>query len=259
MTKLLGRKGVMTVTLSPRPSRSPTASAQADGLLGALPLPARQHLRRVPAGQGQRCRAGRGLILGGAGVLIKSGLLGKFWKVIVAGVVGLGAHLARLLGRKRTRASRRRPDRRVSSRRPALLYLWEGLLFGIQRACSPPARGGFRTRRLTGPAAAAASRARRAARRTTALPHRRAERGERRRVASLRTRMDDVPRALVDQLDHVAAKRSTPRVGGRPSHAQLAEHAEAGAARLVALAARPRIASRRSARGRGRRRRAGQR
>jgi uncharacterized membrane-anchored protein len=103
MTKLLGRKGVMTVTLVAAPEEIATASAQADGLLGGYRFrPGNTYAEFLPGKDSVAELGLKGLILGGAGAaLIKSGLLGKFWKVIVAGVVGLGAGISRLLGRKK--------------------------------------------------------------------------------------------------------------------------------------------------------------
>jgi uncharacterized membrane-anchored protein len=101
MTKLLGRKGVMTVTLVSAPEEIATASAQADGLLGGYRFrPGNTYAEFLPGKDSVAELGLKGLILGGAGAaLIKSGLLGKFWKVIVAGVVAVGAGVSRLLGR----------------------------------------------------------------------------------------------------------------------------------------------------------------
>lgn len=103
MVKLLGRKGVMTVTLVAAPEEIASASARVDELLGVYRFrPGNTYAEFLP-GKDTVAELGlKGLILGGAGAaLIKSGLLGKFWKVIVAGVVGLGAGISRLLGRKK--------------------------------------------------------------------------------------------------------------------------------------------------------------
>jgi hypothetical protein len=122
----------------------------------------------------------------------------------------------------------------------ALLYLWEGLLFGIPGAVLfLPARGGFRARRCDGPALLPL-RPGRIALLAAPLPFRIGADGVVSDVALRRfgTRdLDDVPRALgFDELDDVATKRSMLRVGGRAfARAASAEHAEAGAARLAAL------------------------
>jgi uncharacterized membrane-anchored protein len=103
MVKLLGRKGVMTVTLVAAPEEIATASAQVDGLLGGYRFrPGNTYAEFLPGKDSVAELGLKGLILGGAGAaLIKSGLLAKFWKVIVAGVVGLGAGISRLFGRKK--------------------------------------------------------------------------------------------------------------------------------------------------------------
>jgi uncharacterized membrane-anchored protein len=102
MIKLLGRKGVMTVTLVAAPDEIATASARVDELLGGYRFrPGNTYAEYLPGKDSVAEMGLKGLILGGAGAaLIKSGLLGKFWKVIVAGVVGLGAGISRLFGRK---------------------------------------------------------------------------------------------------------------------------------------------------------------
>ena len=86
-----------------KPEEIATASAQADGLLGGYRFrPGNTYAEFLPGKDSVAELGLKGLILGGAGAaLIKSGLLGKFWKVIVAGVVGLGAGISRLLGRKK--------------------------------------------------------------------------------------------------------------------------------------------------------------
>jgi hypothetical protein len=122
----------------------------------------------------------------------------------------------------------------------ALLYLWEGLLFGIPGAVLfLPARGGFRARSGDGPALLPL-RPGRVALFAAPLPFRIGADGVVSDVALRRfgTRdLDDAPRALgFDELNDVATKRSMLRIGGRVfARAASAEHAEAGAARLAAL------------------------
>ncbi len=103
MIKLLGRKGVMTVTLVAAPEELATASARVDTLLGDYRFrPGNTYAEYLPGKDSIAEMGLKGLILGGAGaVLIKSGLLAKSWKVIVAVLVGVGAGVARLLGRKK--------------------------------------------------------------------------------------------------------------------------------------------------------------
>ena len=107
MIKLLGRKGVMTVTLVAAPEEIATASAHVDTLLGAYRFrPGKTYAEYLPGKDSVAEMGLKGLILGGAGaVLIKSGLLAKFWKVIVVGIAGLGGSIARLFGRKKDTGS----------------------------------------------------------------------------------------------------------------------------------------------------------
>lgn len=122
----------------------------------------------------------------------------------------------------------------------ALLYVWEGLLFGIPGAVLfVPARGGFRARRCDGPALLPL-RPGRIALLAAPLPFRTGAAGVVSDIALRRfgTRdLGEASRALgFDELDQVAAKRSMLRVGGRSfARAASAGHAEAGAARLTAL------------------------
>ena len=107
MIKLLGRKGVMTVTLVAAPEELATASAHVDTLLGAYRFrPGKTYAEYLPGKDSVAEMGLKGLILGGAGaVLIKSGLLAKFWKVIVVGIAGLSGGIARLFGRKKDAGS----------------------------------------------------------------------------------------------------------------------------------------------------------
>ena len=107
MIKLLGRKGVMTVTLVAAPEELAAASAHVDTLLGAYRFrPGKTYAEYLPGKDSVAEMGLKGLILGGAGaVLIKSGLLAKFWKVIVVGIAGLGGGIARLFGRKKDAGS----------------------------------------------------------------------------------------------------------------------------------------------------------
>jgi uncharacterized membrane-anchored protein len=104
MVKLLGRRGVMSVTLVASPEEIGAASASADALLARHRFrPGNTYAEYLP-GKDSVAEIGlKGLILGGAGAaLIKSGLLGKLWKFIAVGVVALGGGIARLFGRKKT-------------------------------------------------------------------------------------------------------------------------------------------------------------
>lgn len=101
LVKLLGRRGVMTATLVAGPDQFAAASATTNQLLGAYQFRTGSQYADFVEGSDSVAEIGlKGLVLGGVGAaLIKSGLLGKFWKVIVAGVVAVGAGVSRLLGR----------------------------------------------------------------------------------------------------------------------------------------------------------------
>lgn len=104
LVKLLGRRGVMTATLVAGPEQFAAASATTNQLLGAYQFRAGNRYADFIEGSDSIAEIGlKGLVLGGVGAaLIKSGLLGKFWKVIVAAVVGLGTGVSKLLGRGKT-------------------------------------------------------------------------------------------------------------------------------------------------------------
>lgn len=98
VVKVLGRRGVMTVTLVSAPDELPLADPQLAGLLGHYRFqPGNTYAEYLP-GQDRLAQFGlAALVAGGAGAaLMKTGLLARFWKLIVAGVVGLGSVLRRL-------------------------------------------------------------------------------------------------------------------------------------------------------------------
>lgn len=101
LVKLLGRHGVMTATLVAGTEEFVAASATTQQLLGAYAFQPGKTYAEYVAGSDSVAEIGlKGLILGGAGAaLIKSGLLGKFWKAIVVGLAGLAAVAKRLFGR----------------------------------------------------------------------------------------------------------------------------------------------------------------
>jgi uncharacterized membrane-anchored protein len=99
LVKLLGRRGVMTATLVAGTEEFAAASNATNQLLGAYAFQAGNTYAEFAEGDSIAEIGLKGLILGGAGAaLIKSGLLGKFWKVLVAGAVALGAGVRRLFG-----------------------------------------------------------------------------------------------------------------------------------------------------------------
>jgi uncharacterized membrane-anchored protein len=101
LVKLLGRRGVMTATLVADPAQFTAASATTNQLLGAYQFRAGNQYTDFIEGSDSIAEIGlKGLVLGGVGAaLIKSGMLGKFWKVIVGVVVAVGAGVSKLLGR----------------------------------------------------------------------------------------------------------------------------------------------------------------
>ncbi|MEE8581389.1 MAG: DUF2167 domain-containing protein [Myxococcota bacterium] len=97
IVKLLGRRGVMTATLVASPDELPLAAAQTNRLLTHYRFQAGHSYAEFVPGDDQLAEIGlAALIVGGAGAaLVKSGLLARFWKFIVLGVVGLGAAIKR--------------------------------------------------------------------------------------------------------------------------------------------------------------------
>lgn len=96
--KLLGRRGVMTVTLVADPAEMATASAATDGLLeGYRFRPGHTYAEYIP-GKDRMAEVGlTALVVGGAGAaLVKSGLLARFWKLLVVGAVGVAGFVKRL-------------------------------------------------------------------------------------------------------------------------------------------------------------------
>jgi uncharacterized membrane-anchored protein len=100
--RILGRRGVMSLTLVASPDELEAASATVDGLLqGYRFQPGNRYAEFVP-GKDRLAEVGlTALVVGGAGALaVKSGLLARMWKLLVAGVVALAAGVRKLFGRK---------------------------------------------------------------------------------------------------------------------------------------------------------------
>ena len=103
MVKLLGRRGVMTVTAVASPEEIATAAAATDALLGGYRFqPGSTYAEYVPGKDKLASYGLAALVAGGLGAAaVKSGLLGKFWKVVVVAVAGGAAWVRRLFtGRK---------------------------------------------------------------------------------------------------------------------------------------------------------------
>jgi uncharacterized membrane-anchored protein len=101
LIKLLGRRGVMSATLVAAPEELDAAVPEVDALLtGYRFQPGNTYAEFVP-GKDRMAEIGlTALIAGGAGVaLLKSGLLARFWKVLVAAGAALVAGIGKLFGR----------------------------------------------------------------------------------------------------------------------------------------------------------------
>jgi len=96
--KVLGRRGVMTVTVVASPDELALADRQIAGLLEGYRFRAGSTYAEYLPGTDKLAEYGlAALIAGGAGAaLVKSGLLARFWKVIVAGLVGVVTVVRRL-------------------------------------------------------------------------------------------------------------------------------------------------------------------
>ena len=103
MIKLLGRRGVMSATLVASPEELPAATSDVDRVLAGYRFrPGSTYAEYIP---GTDTAAGYGLgALVVGGVLAKSGVLAKFWKLIVAAVLAAGAGLKRLFSGKKSDA-----------------------------------------------------------------------------------------------------------------------------------------------------------
>lgn len=99
--KLLGRRGVMTATLVSDTRNLPVAAVETDQMLANFRFKAGNTYAEYLPGTDKLAEIGLGaLIVGGAGAaLVQSGLLARFWKVILAGFAAVGGGLAKLFGR----------------------------------------------------------------------------------------------------------------------------------------------------------------
>lgn len=95
--RLLGRRGVMQVSLVADPAVMPTALLQFRGLLADYTFMAGQDYGSYRAGDKVAEYGLTALVTGGAVALAaKSGILAKFWKFIVVGIAAIGAALKRV-------------------------------------------------------------------------------------------------------------------------------------------------------------------
>ncbi len=96
--KLLGRRGVMTATLVASPEELDSAIPEADALLGAYSFRSGHTYAEYVPGKDRLAEIGlTALVVGGAGAaLIKSGLLARFWKLLVVGALALAGGARKL-------------------------------------------------------------------------------------------------------------------------------------------------------------------
>jgi len=97
LTKLLGRRGVMTATLVASPDELPSAIPAVEALLDGYRFRAGSTYAEYVPGKDKLAKYGlSALVVGGAGAaLVKSGLLAKLWKPIAAVLIALGAGIKR--------------------------------------------------------------------------------------------------------------------------------------------------------------------
>ena len=100
--KLLGRRGVMTATLVASPEELSRVSPITDELLANYRFQEGNRYAEFIPGKDTVAKYGlTALIAGGAGAaLVKSGLLARFWKLLVLAAVGVAVWLRRLFGGK---------------------------------------------------------------------------------------------------------------------------------------------------------------
>jgi uncharacterized membrane-anchored protein len=101
IVKILGRRGVMTATLVTDTHMLAVAAVESDQLLADFDFRAGHTYAEYVPGTDRLAEIGlSALIVGGAGAaLMQTGLLARFWKVILAGFAAVGGGLARFFGR----------------------------------------------------------------------------------------------------------------------------------------------------------------
>lgn len=98
LTKLLGRRGVMTVTLVSGPEELAAASSGSDRLLAGYRFQSgNTYAEYLPGTDNAAAYGLTALVVGGAGAaLVKSGLLARFWKLLVVGALGVAGFAKRI-------------------------------------------------------------------------------------------------------------------------------------------------------------------
>jgi uncharacterized membrane-anchored protein len=97
IVKLLGRRGVMTATLVAGPAELDAAAAETDKLLEGYRFRSGSTYAEYVPGTDRMAEVGlAALVIGGGGAaLVKSGLLARFWKLIVFGGLAAAAAVRR--------------------------------------------------------------------------------------------------------------------------------------------------------------------
>jgi uncharacterized membrane-anchored protein len=103
LVKLLGRRGVMSATLVASPAELAAAQVEVDQLLAGYRFRAGSSYAEYLPGTDTAAGYGLGALVVG-GVLAKSGVLAKFWKLIVGGAVVAFGGLKSLFSRKKSGA-----------------------------------------------------------------------------------------------------------------------------------------------------------
>jgi uncharacterized membrane-anchored protein len=102
-TRLLGRGGVMEVTLVTSPETLPAVLPKFKTMLSGFDFNSGQKYAEFRAGDKMAAYGLTGLIAGGGvAVAAKSGLFKWLWKIIVAAVVGVGALFKKIFSREKT-------------------------------------------------------------------------------------------------------------------------------------------------------------
>lgn len=99
-TRLLGRRGVMSADLVLAPEQLPMVAPDYQSILAGFRFSTGESYAEFTAGDKIAAYGLTALVAGGAGALAaKSGLLARFWKFIVGGVLAVLAFFRRLFGR----------------------------------------------------------------------------------------------------------------------------------------------------------------
>lgn len=104
--RLLGRGGVMNVDLIANPEQMASAVPAFNAAMTGFAFDSGHRYSEWREGDKIASYGLTALVAGGVGAAaVKSGLIGKLWKLIVVGVLALGAGLRRLFGRKGEQAA----------------------------------------------------------------------------------------------------------------------------------------------------------